>query len=62
MAINIFQDNTKSIPKSSPNIVRVSMTENEIAGRKDHMPKAESSKADIMHVSNSGGEGGGGKE
>lgn len=57
--VNIFQDKTKSIPKSSSNIVRVSMTEDEIVARKESMPKYESSKADIAHVANRGGEGGG---
>ena len=53
--VNIFQDNTKSVPKSSPNIVRVAMTESEIAGRKDHLPKADPSEAIISHVANNGG-------
>lgn len=53
--VNIFQDNTKSIPKKSANIVRVSMTESEIAGRKDHMPKADESEANIVHVPNATG-------
>ena len=57
--VNIFQDNTKSVPKSSPNIVRVTMTQSEIAGRKDHMPKADSSDAEISHVANRGGSSGG---
>lgn len=52
--MNIFQDQTRSLPKKSENIVRVSMTENEIAGRKDHMPKADTSEASIVHVANSG--------
>lgn len=53
--VNIFQDSTKSVPKSSANIVRVSMTEDEISGRKDHMPKADSSEANVEHVPNRGG-------
>jgi len=59
MAINIFQDSTKSVPKSSPNIVRVSMTQADIAGRKDHMPKADASEATLDHVPNRGGKSGG---
>ena len=58
--VNIFQDKTKSVPKSSANIVRVSMTEDEIIARKEHMPKADTSQANIEHVPNRGGEGGGG--
>lgn len=57
--VNIFQDKTKSVPKSSSNIVRVTMTESEIAGRKDHMPKADSSLANVEHVPNRGGASGG---
>jgi len=57
--MNIFQDKTRSVPKSSTNIVRVSMTEDEIVARKENMPKAETSRADIAHVPNRGGEGGG---
>lgn len=53
--MTIFQNNTKSVPKKSANIVRVSMTENEIAGRKDHMPKADTSEASVEHVPNRGG-------
>lgn len=37
--MNIFQNPTKSLPKKAdPQIVRVSMTENELGGRKDHIP------------------------
>lgn len=52
---NIFQDSTKSIPKNPPDsmIVRVTMEQSEIAGRKDHMPSAPSSAAmGISHVPN----------
>lgn len=59
MGINIFQDKTKSIPKSSSNIVRVMMTEDEIVARKESMPKYDSSKADIVHVPSKGSDGGG---
>lgn len=52
--MNLFQDPTKSIPKKSENIVRVTMEQSEIAGRKDHLPKADESKAEIVHVANSG--------
>lgn len=52
--VNIFKDETKSIPKKSANIVRVAMDQNEIAGRKDHLPKADPSEADIVHVANQG--------
>ena len=57
--VNIFQDSTKSIPKKSENIVRVAMDQADIAGRKDHLPKADTSEATIVHVANSGGKSGG---
>lgn len=52
--VNIFQDSTKAVPKSSPNIERVTMTEADISARKDHMPVADKSNADLVHVANSG--------
>ena len=59
MGINLFQDKTKSIPKSSANIVRVSMKEDEIVARLGSMPKYDSSKADVAHVTSRGTDGGG---
>jgi len=53
--VNIFQDSTKSIPKNPPDsmIVRVTMEQSEIAGRKDHLPNMVSSAAmGIAHVPN----------
>jgi hypothetical protein len=52
--VNIFQDPTKVAPKQDSQIVRVSMEENQIAGRKDHMPSNEKSVNAISHVPNSG--------
>ena len=50
---SIFQDNTKSIPKSDDQIVRVSMRENEIAGRQDHIPSTgKATRMNISHVPN----------
>lgn len=56
MASNIFQDPTKTLPKKADNqIVRVSMEENQIAGRKDHMPAASKSGVmSLQHVPNAG--------
>ena len=52
---NIFQDNTKSIPKSDAQIVRVNMEELEIGGRKSHLPGQEKSGAmTLSHVPNAG--------
>lgn len=54
--VNIFQNNTKTLPKKSANIVRVSMDELEIGGRKGHLPKADENDATIAHVPNQGKE------
>ena len=54
MATNIFADPTKSIPKGDAQIVRVSFQENELGGRKDHMPKHESNASmSVQHVNTS---------
>lgn len=51
MATNIFQDPTKTIPKGDAQIVRVTFQENEIGGRKDHMPKNDdNSRMSVQHV------------
>jgi len=53
--MNIFQDPTKSLPKSDPQIVRVSMTQNEIAGRADRLPaQTKSQEMSIKHVESAG--------
>ena len=50
---NVFQDPTKSAPKSDSQIVRVGMEESDVAGRKDHMPKGEKpGKLSVQHVPN----------
>jgi hypothetical protein len=52
---NIFQDNTKSIPKSDAQIVRVNMEELEIGGRKSHLPGgSKATDMSISHVPNAG--------
>lgn len=52
---NIFQDSTKSLPKKDEQIVRVSMRENEIAGRQDHIPSPSMGRdMAISHVPNAG--------
>ena len=55
MAVNIFQNSAKSIPKSDEQIVRVDMEQIDIGGRKSNLPGQ--SKADSMalqHVPNAG--------
>jgi hypothetical protein len=51
--LNIFQNNAKSIPTSDEQIIRVSMEELEIGGRKSHLPgQMKSEKMMISHVPN----------
>jgi hypothetical protein len=55
--LNIFQNDTKTVPKSDSQIVRVSMQENEIAARKGHVPTPSAATASvnaITHVPNAG--------
>lgn len=53
--VNIFQNPTKSLPKGDSQIVRVTMKENEVAGRTDHLPKdSVSPNMSITHVPNKG--------
>ena len=53
--MNIFQNPTKTVPKSDSQIVRVSMKQNEIAGRTDHLPnQVKSDRLGIQHVGKSG--------
>ena len=51
--LNIFQNSTKSIPTSDPQIVRVDMEEAQIGGRKSHLPsKHMSPELNLSHVPN----------
>lgn len=55
--MNIFKDSTSSIPKSDSQIVRVDMSNSDIGGRKDHMPKdSKADKLAIRHVPSMGKE------
>lgn len=54
---NIFQEPMKTAPKQDNQIVRVGMEESQIAGRKDHLPKAAASVNSIQHVPNAGSKG-----
>lgn len=52
---DIFKDNTKSVPKSDPQIIRVDMETQEIGGRKSSLPAADKSPAmTVQHVPNKG--------
>lgn len=53
--MDIFRDFTKGIPKSDPQIVRVDMEQQDIGGRKSHLPNGSKSDAmSITHVPNGG--------
>ena len=54
MGTNIFQNGTKSIPTSDAQIVRVDMEQNDIGGRKSHLPgQQKSPKMNVEHVGTS---------
>lgn len=51
--LNIFQNSAKTIPTSDEQIVRVSMEEIEIQGRKSHLPgQMKSPSMGLSHVPN----------
>jgi len=51
--VNIWQDNTKTVPRSDSMIVRVPMDQLDISGRKSHLPNAtKSGDMSISHVPN----------
>ena len=51
--MDIFKNTTSKLPTSDEQIVRVSMEEQEIGGRKSHLPAQEKSPAmSISHVPN----------
>jgi hypothetical protein len=54
MATSIFQDPTKSVPKSDEQIVRVDMQEQQIGGRLSSLPQQKTNDATISHVPNAG--------
>ena len=55
MAINLFENSTKTLPKSDDQIVRVDMEQIDIGGRKSHLPSQDkSSVLPISHVPNKG--------
>ncbi len=53
---DIFKDSTRSVPTQDAQIVRVDMEEQQIGGRKSHLPpKQTSPDMAITHVPSSGG-------
>lgn len=54
--VDIFRDPTKSVPTQDPQIVRVDMEEQQIGGRKSHLPpKQVANDMSITHVPSAGG-------
>ena len=52
---NLFQDGTKRVPKKDDQIVRVDMEQQDIGGRKAHLPgQMKSDAMTISHVPNAG--------
>lgn len=53
---NIWQDNTKTVPKNNDaQIVRVPMDQLDVGGRKSHLPNQQKSNdMSISHVPNRG--------
>jgi hypothetical protein len=53
--MDIFRDQTKSVPTQDAQIIRVDMEQQGIGGRKSHLPPQEKSTAmNIDHVPNAG--------
>lgn len=53
--VNIFQNNTKSIPESDEQIIRIDMEKSDIGGRKSHLPpQMKSGAMGLSHVPNAG--------
>ena len=56
--VNIFQNSSKTIPKSDPQIERVDMEQIDIGGRKSHLPSQHKEEAlSLRHVPNAGSNG-----
>lgn len=52
---NIFSDSTKSVPMKDSQIVRVDMEQQDIGGRKSHLPgQQKSENMTVSHVPNAG--------
>lgn len=52
--LNIFMNNTKSVPTSDSQIVRVGMEQIDIGGRLSHLPaQSKSEPLTLSHVPNS---------
>lgn len=55
MAVNIFRNATMKVPKEDKQIVRVDMEQDDLQGRKDHLPNQYKSEIlSIQHVPSKG--------
>lgn len=52
--VDLFRNPTKSVPTSDEQIVRVDMEQDDLQGRKFHLPKGMKNEAGISHVPNAG--------
>lgn len=53
--VDLFQNTTKTLPKSDEQIVRIDMDKSDIGGRKSHLPSQEKSGVlPLSHVPNAG--------
>lgn len=56
--MDIFKNNTMAVPKSDPQIVRVDMEQDQIQGRKSHLPgQVKNGDLSVSHVADSGATG-----
>lgn len=55
MAVNIYHNPTMKVPKEDRQIVRVDMEQDDLVGRKDHLPNQYKSEVlNIQHVPSKG--------
>ena len=51
---DIFHDPTRKLPEKDSQIVRVDMEEQQIGGRKSHLPNQQKNDMTVQHVPNAG--------
>lgn len=54
MSVNPFVNSTKNLPKSDSQIIRVPMDQEDIGGRKSHLPAKDANRMTLKHVGGSG--------
>lgn len=50
MSVNPFVNGTKALPKSDAQIIRIPMDQEDIGGRKAHLPAKDKNSMTIKHV------------